>query len=232
MVNLSDDNILKDIFSDSNSVRNIVGYFSVVLLLLAYHGFVFFVIELENIQAKDDNPEFLISFEETLFTFNESRTVLDDQKEIIEFTPPSELFSNHDGFGILEITITYTETSGEIADPCDAVYANVPPTGANADWHNEGNLLSGNSDDCSPINLFVMVYHDYDGENYTATGGSEDSWKEAWSDSSFGEGIFTLEVEVDVNQPLTSPIPTIQDDGEEVNVTWTAHFFDVIVEES
>jgi hypothetical protein len=38
-----------------------------------------------------------------------------------------------------------------------------------------------------------------------------------------------LEVEVIVNEPVTSGIPTVSDTDEEVTVTWEAVFFDVNV---
>ncbi len=55
--------------------------------------------------------------------------------------------------------------------------------------------------------------------------------KNAGTNPSHGEGTFNLEVEVIVNEPVTSGVPTVSDTDEEVTVTWEAVFFDVSVEE-
>ena len=52
-----------------------------------------------------------------------------------------------------------------------------------------------------------------------------------WTSTSHGEGTFNLEVEVIVNEPVTSGVPTVSDTDEEVTVTWEAVFFYVSVEE-
>ena len=57
-------------------------------------------------------------------------------------------------------------------------------------------------------------------------------WSDAWSDSSYGQGIFELDIEVIVNEPITSGIPTVSDTNEEVDVLWEAVFFDVSVQAS
>ena len=90
-------------------------------------------------------------------------------------------------------------------------------------------MLSGTSDDCSDIYLLVMVYPDYDGQIYNASGQNQENWENLWKDKSHGKGAFTIEIEVEVRQPLI-PAPTFQDSDEEVNLAWTAHFFDVTVE--
>ena len=57
-------------------------------------------------------------------------------------------------------------------------------------------------------------------------------WSNVWSDSAYGQGIFELDIEVIVNEPITSGIPTVSDTDERVEVTWEAVFFDVSVQET
>ena len=132
---------------------------------------------------------------------------------------------------MLYVNISYTETSGEIADPCDTVSADLTPTGATADWNNPNNDLSGVSSDCETISLVLHIFPEYSGDNYNVIGGTEQNWINSWTDSSHGEGTFNLEVEVIVNEPVTSGIPTVSDTDEEVTVTWEAVFFDVSASE-
>ena len=132
----------------------------------------------------------------------------------------------------MRITVSYAETSGEFADPCDTVSADLALTEVSADWNNANNVLSGVSSDCENIALTLYVYPEYDGQPKEGTGLDASHWSDAWSDSSYGQGIFELDVEVLVNEPPTSGIPTVSDTNEEVDVTWEAVFYDVSVRES
>ncbi len=229
MVELSDEKLLTDLFSSSRTKRNIFVFYGVIIMVIVYHASVFMLLEYDNIKNKNTADEFSISFEESIFAESDSRTVNDGEKESVEFTAPPALFLDNAGFGLLEIIITYSETLGEPGDQCDVVSVNIPPNGVTADWQNENNVLSGTSDDCSDILLQVMVYPEYDGNDYNVSGGNQDIWGDFWSDKSHGQGTFTIEIEVEVRQPLI-PLPTFQDSDEEVNINWNAHFFDVIVE--
>ena len=90
---------------------------------------------------------------------------------------------------------------------------------------------SGVSSDCETISLVLHIFPEYSGDNYNVIGGTEQNWINSWTDSSHGEGTFNLEVEVIVNEPVTSGIPTVSDTDEEVTVTWEAVFFDVSASE-
>jgi hypothetical protein len=229
VLKLNDDTVLKDIFSDRTAMRNIFVFYGVIILVVIYHSSVFMFVEYDNIKNKDTEDMFSVMFEETQSFQNDSRTVNDGETESVEFTAAPSLFDDYTGFGLLEILVTYSETSGEPTDQCDVVSVNIPPNGAIADWENENNVLSGTSDDCSDISLLVLVYPDYDGIGYNVSGGTQNSWEDFWSDQSYGHGTFTIDVEVEVRQPVI-PLPFGQDSDEEVEITWTAHFFDVTVE--
>ena len=118
----------------------------------------------DEIQAKDEQITYAIEFEETPEQFSDSRTINDGEKETLEFTASADLFNSKSGFGLLTITISYAETSGELADPCDTVSANLVVTGVPADWNHDNNVLSGVSSDCETINLTLYIYPEYDGE--------------------------------------------------------------------
>ena len=105
-------------------------------------------------------------------------------------------------------------------------------TDVSADWNNANNVLSGVSSDCETIVLTLHVYPEYDGQTKEVTGMDASYWSDSWSDSSYGQGTFELDVEVLVNEPPTSGIPTVSDTNEEVDVTWEAVFYDVSVRES
>lgn len=226
------DNVLSDLFSDDGSRRNVTVYLTVLAVGLLYHASVFWFIMGDEIQAKDDQITYAIEFEETPEQFSDSRTINDGEKETLEFTAPTDSFNAKSGFGLLTILISYAETSGEFADPCDTVSADLTLTDVSADWNNANNELSGFSSDCETIVLTLHIYPEYDGQPKEAVGMDASYWSDAWSDSSYGQGIFELDIEVIVNEPITSGIPTVSDTNEEVDVLWEAVFFDVSVQES
>tara|TARA_B100000003_G_C10849918_1_gene338515 strand:+ start:211 stop:903 length:693 start_codon:yes stop_codon:yes gene_type:complete len=227
----SENNIIKDMLSDKGSRKVLTIYWTFLVVILIYHATVFWVIMQDDIQSKDDQPSFSIAFEEFSDISTESRTINDGEEAVIQYIAQPEMFDSHNGFGMLYVNISYTETSGEFADPCDTVSADLTPTGANADWNNPNNNLSGVSSDCETISLVLHVFPEYSGNNYNANGGNEQYWIDMWTNPSHGEGTFNLEVEVIVNEPVTSGIPTVSDTDEEVTVTWEAMFFDVSAEE-
>ena len=233
MADLTDsENVLSDLFSSDGSRRNVSVYLAVLVVALLYHASVYWFILGSEIQAKDVQINYTIEFEESSELFSDSRTVNDGEKETLEFTASSDFFDSKSGFGLLRITVSYAETSGEFADPCDTVSADLVLTDVSADWNNANNVLSGVSSDCETIALTLYVYPEYDGQPKEGTGLDASHWSDAWSDSSYGQGIFELDVEVLVNEPPTSGIPTVSDTNEEVDVTWEAVFYDVSVRES
>ena len=141
-----------------------------------------------------------------------------------------QMFNQNNGMGILLINITYTESSGEIADPCDTISVDLIPNSVSADWNNENNILTGTSDDCSSISLQLMGFPGYNGQPVQQMGQSSDYWESEYTDQSYGNGDFELGIEVNVNRPPAQPIPTVDDNDEEVFVTWKAVFFSVTVE--
>jgi len=226
------ENVLSDLFSEDGSRRNLTVYLAVLAVGLLYHASVFWFIMGDEIQAKDELINYTIEFEETSEQFSDSRTINDGEKETLEYTAPADLFNAKSGFGLLRITVSYAETSGEFGDPCDTVSADLTLTDVSADWNNVNNELSGVASDCETLSLNLYIYPEYDGQPKEVTGMDAPHWKNAWSDSSYGQGIFELDIEVIVNEPITSGIPTVSDTNEKVDVVWEAVFYDVFVQET
>ena len=228
---MSDENILTLLFEEPSSKPKLITFFAVVMVIVAYNASVFFVIRADDIAQKDLTPTFEISFSEKTYGQDETITVGDGETQTVTYTAPDEVMQNHSGFGYLKIILTYDETSGEFADPCDTVLADISPTGATAQWSDEGNVLSDGDSDCNAIELFVLVYPAYSGASSVERGKSVVEWEDELSDATHGAGIFSIDIEVQVNEPPTSGLPTVADDGETVAVAIEAVFFDVQVVE-
>ena len=228
---MSDENILTLLFEEPSSRPKLITFFAVVMVIVAYNASVFFVIRADDIAQKDLTPTFEISFSEKAYGQDETITVGDGETQTVTYTAPDDVMQNHSGFGYLRVVLTYDETSGEFADPCDTVLADISPTGANAQWSDEGNVLSDGDSDCNTVELFVLVYPAYSGNPSVESGKSTAEWEGEWSDTTHGAGIFSIDIEVQVNEPPTSGLPTVADDGETVTVAMEAVFFDVQVVE-
>lgn len=228
---MSSDNVLHDLFLDEESKQRLSIFVAFCLVLAVYHATVYWVVLDEDIAAKDTMAVYSISFETNTYTDQETRTIDDGDREVLSFEVPTSMFDDHDGFGMLMVTINYQETSGQVADGCDTVAADLKPNNVKADWQDERNVLSGLSTDCSTISLALTVFPDYIGNQTQVAGMSAEHWTSQWTDDSHGRGMFELQVEVDASQPAGSVLPTVSDDDEEVTVSWEAVFFDVVVEE-
>ena len=121
--------------------------------------------------------------------------------------------------GLLNVVVSYEETSGNFADPCDFVSVNLRPEGILAQWDNQSNVLSGSSDQCTDILLFVQIYPSFDGSNVTVESESIDEALSHWSNETYGRGELNLEVEVNTQQRVEG-LPTQQDTDEAVTVSW------------
>ncbi|NCG01802.1 MAG: hypothetical protein GWP25_08430, partial [Euryarchaeota archaeon] len=62
-------------------------------------------------------------------------------------------------------------------------------------------------------------------------GGSPESITSQWTNNEYGSGTFSINLNVDATSLNPNEIPGPQDDDEEITVTWSAHFFNVVVEE-
>ena len=198
---MSSQNVLKDLFSDKSTRNKLSIFYVFAVALLIYQGSVFFVIKAEDISSKSDIPTFTISFMESDESFDDSRVVIDETREVITYNPSEEMFSTNNGMGLLMINVTYDETSDEFGDTCDTVSVDLVPNSVPADWNNENNILTGTSDDCTGISLQLMIFPGYDGQTIQQTGQDSNYWESVWTDQSYGNGDFELGIEVNVNGP-------------------------------
>ncbi len=225
----SENNVIRDFFDTKEDRNKLTIFLAFLIAIVLYHATVFWVILQDDIDSQFDLQSFSIGFEEQSTTSEESRVVSDGEVATLQYTVGDEVFDSHSGFGMLFLTISYTETSGEFADPCDTVSVDLIPSGATAVWEDERNDLSAISSDCETMSLSLYVFPEYNNTGQQVTGGEQKDWVDYWTDDSHGKGTFNLEVEVIVNEPPSALVPTISDNEETIIVTWEAVFFDVDV---
>lgn len=207
------------IFSDTDSRRYIFAVLAMFLLTSAYQTSVFYYFKSEEIIGKYDVPSWDVSFESVDLNEEETQIIADGtiSSYFLEIDESKIMSNSYVGF--LNIVVSYEETSGNFADPCDFVSVNLRPEGILAEWDNESNSLSGSSDQCTDILLFVQIYPSFDGSNVTVVSDTIDEALDHWSNETYGMGELNLEVEVNTQQRVEG-LPTQQDTDEAVTVGW------------
>ena len=227
---MADDQSIGFLFKEDDSGRKFALLSTIIVVGLAFHGYMFFVVKENDIQNKYSIPSFSINFEETVVQDSDSLLIGNGETEVYSFSRELIGVNSSSMMARITFTITYEETSGQLADPCDEVLVNIPPNGFVADWQNAANDLSDSSDDCDTMTLTVFVYPGYNGEDITEEGQSREYWETMWTNGTYGSGVLSLEISVDTNQPPGSILPGATDDNEEINVQWEVTLFEVNIE--
>ena len=208
------------VFSDEDSRVYIFAVLVAFLLTAAYQTSVFFYFKSEEIIGKYDVPSWDISFESSGLSEEETQIIADGTTASYYLDIDESIIAEQTYVGLLNVVVSYDETSDNFADPCDFVSVNLRPEGIAAQWDNESNTLSGSSDQCTDILLFVQIYPSFDGMNRTVMSETADEALDFWSNRTYGMGELNLEVEVNTQQRVEGPIPTQQDEEETVTVSW------------
>ena len=207
------------VLSDEDSRPYIFAMLAVFLLTSAYQTSVFYYFKSEEIIGKYDVPTWDVSFESADLSEEETQIVADGTTASYFLDIDDSNIMENSYVGLLNVVVSYEETSGNFADPCDFVSVNLRPEGILAQWDNQSNVLSGSSDQCTDILLFVQVYPSFDGSNVTVESETIDEALAHWSNETYGRGELNLEVEVNTQQRVEG-LPTQQDTDEAVTVSW------------
>ena len=207
------------VFSDEDSRPYIFAVLAVFLLTSAYQTSVFYYFKSEEIIGKYDVPTWDVSFESSDLSEEETQIVADGTTASYFLDIDDSNVMENSYVGLLNVVVSYEETSGNFADPCDFVSVNLRPEGILAQWDNQSNVLSGSSDQCTDILLFVQIYPSFDGSNVTVESETIDEALSHWSNETYGRGELNLEVEVNTQQRVEG-LPTQQDTDEAVTVSW------------
>ena len=203
---------------------------AIVIVGLTFHAYSFFVIKEEDILNKYKLPVFSVSFQQSNLQGSDSMIVADEDVESFQLSRDIIDASESLMLAKISISVSYEETSGQIADPCDDVLAQIPPNGMIADWQHPDNVLSDSNSDCETMNLVVYVYPGYTSETQQVEGESAEHWERMWTNASYGSGVLELQVSVETNSPPGSALPGNGDDDEQINVEWTVDLFEVDVQ--
>lgn len=195
----------------------ITSLFAVFLLL---HASFFWSYGTKLVDEESFVHSWEISFSESVLSESETTLIGDEETYDYEFFSEKSTLDDR-MIAAFRITVSYDETSGGAANPCDSVTASIKPSQMSAQWTNESTQVSGNSDDCSDIVMMLIVYPDYNSQSVNEEGVKEEDVLLKWKIQDFGLGSLICQVSVDTTDSPVSNIPlTGNDEGEEVMVTW------------
>lgn len=227
---MSDDRSLAFLAKEDDSGKAIALLTVVVVLGLTFHAYSFFVIKNDEILNKYTEPVFSVTYQESSVQGSDSTLIADGETDTFTLSRDMIDVTASQMMAKIILTVSYDETSGQVADPCDEVQAQIPPNGMVADWQHPDNVLADANDDCETMTLVVHVYPGYTGETVREEGETAAHWEAMWTNASHGSGLLELQVSVDTNQAPGSFLPGSSDDSEEVTVQWTVELFEVKVE--
>lgn len=191
--------------------------FAVFLLL---HASFFWSYGVDLVDEESYVHTWEISFSESVASSSETTLIGDEETYDYAYTSERSTLDER-MVAAFRITVSYTESSGGAANPCDSVTASIKPSEMPAQWTNDSTQISGNSDDCSDIVLTLLVYPEYPEQPVNERGVKEDEVLSKWQIQDYGIGNLVCQVSVDTTDGPTSSLPlTGSDEGEEVTVTW------------
>ena len=209
-----DFNGLKSLVDDPSSNKTMIAVLAISAIILIYTS-----VDLSNLNKEvrdliDSENQWQISFDLDTISFQDTAVLSDGEQRQFDYEISEEQISDGYRVGYITAVISYSETSGLPADPADSVSSTIRQTAMEAQWNDEGNTLSGSSNDASDVELMLQTYPDFDGLTTNGTGLNSYQVLQPWTQTGFGIGTFSVVVELNTQSP-----PFLNDSDEEVTVT-------------
>ena len=205
---------LKSLVDDPSSNKTMIAVLAISAIILIYTS-----VDLSNLNKEvrdliDSENQWQISFDLDTISFQDTAVLSDGEQRQFDYEISEEQISDGYRVGYITAVISYSETSGLPADPADSVSSTIRQTAMEAQWNDEGNTLSGSSNDASDVELMLQTYPDFDGLTTNGTGLNSYQVLQPWTQTGFGIGTFSVVVELNTQSP-----PFLNDSDEEVTVT-------------
>jgi len=214
--------IVGEIFSIKEA--NVATSIALVVILISGGSNLYNWTQIEYDAAKEaaTDDQWLIEFNISVSTTIHEETWQDEEKKVVEFY--MDEFELPDGYLVGEIDVIVkpdSDSNGTTLDPiaqCDSIAANILNDGElSAQWDSEQNELSGQDSSCEWIIMRLQTYPGYSGEDVDYNAANEFQALLPWSESGWGEGVLSVEVELDVNT-VEELGPVTQDDDEDITI--------------
>jgi len=217
------------LFTKESRTPTIVAFSLTLLLLVVTVGD--FMDDLEVTAAfTSKSPEWRIDFDTQNESMQVVETLQDDETRNVEFDLSEINVPEGYLIGHIEAIVTSEEVEG-FSGQCDSVAADIIENDLTAQWDSEENNLSGQDSSCMPIVLELVVYPDYNGESMVVSAINEYQALLNWTLDGWGDGVLSIDLDLDVNAPLGFD-PIGSDTDEEITVDVTVTMFSVSIEKT
>ena len=221
--------ILSNMTSSKEGNRFTLISFVAVIIMLSYTGYDTVVYRAEVISSFAEENEYMISFSIQNETMQLVETLQDDETRNIIFELSDIAVPEGFSIGLIEVTITSEEEEG-VSVQCDSVAGDIIENDLTAQWNDTTNDLSGQDSSCAPIELNLRVYPDFTGETVTVSAINEFQAIQKWTETGWGVGDLSIDLDLDVNSPLGFD-PIGQDTDEEITVDVTVVLFSLSIQQ-
>ena len=221
--------ILSNMTSSKEGNRFTLISFVAVIIMLSYTGYDTVVYRAEVISSFAEENEYMISFSIQNETMQLVETLQDDETRNVIFELSDIAVPEGFSIGLIEVTITSEEEEG-VSVQCDSVAGDIIENDLTAQWNDTTNDLSGQDSSCAPIELNLRVYPDFTGETVTVSAINEFQAVQKWTESGWGIGDLSIDLDLDVNSPLGFD-PVGQDTDEEITVDVTVVLFSLSIQQ-
>ena len=221
--------ILSNMTSSKEGNRFTLISFVAVIIMLSYTGYDTVVYRAEVISSFAEENEYTISFSIQNETMQLVETLQDDETRNVIFELSDITVPEGFSIGLIEVTITSEEEEG-VSVQCDSVAGDIIENDLTAQWNDTTNDLSGQDSSCAPIELNLRVYPDFTGETVTVSAINEFQAVQKWTETGWGEGDLSIDLDLDVNSPLGFD-PVGQDTDEEITVDVTVVLFSLSIQQ-
>ena len=221
--------IVSNMTSSKEGNRFTLISFVAVIIMLSYTGYDTVVYRAEVISSFAEENEYTISFSIQNETMQLVETLQDDETRNVIFELSDIAVPEGFSIGLIEVTITSEEEEG-VSVQCDSVAGDIIENDLTAQWNDTTNDLSGQDSSCAPIELNLRVYPDFTGETVTVSAINEFQAVQKWTETGWGEGDLSIDLDLDVNSPLGFD-PVGQDTDEEITVDVTVVLFSLSIQQ-
>ena len=221
--------ILSNMTSSKEGNRFTLISFVAVIIMLSYTGYDTVVYRAEVISSFAEENEYIISFSIQNETMQLVETLQDDETRNVIFELSDIAVPEGFSIGLIEVTITSEEEEG-VSVQCDSVAGDIIENDLTAQWNDTTNDLSGQDSSCAPIELNLRVYPDFTGETVTVSAINEFQAIQKWTETGWGVGDLSIDLDLDVNSPLGFD-PVGQDTDEEITVDVTVVLFSLSIQQ-
>tara|TARA_Y100000589_G_scaffold324871_1_gene361724 strand:- start:625 stop:1314 length:690 start_codon:yes stop_codon:yes gene_type:complete len=221
---MSEEQTIRNVLMTKESRIPTLGAYTLTLLLLVTTVGDFVGDLRTTAEFTSNTPEWNITFEIQNQSLQTVETLQDDETRNVLFELSEIDVPEGYTIGSIDVTIT-SEEDGGVSVQCDSIAGDIIENDLTAQWNDPASNLSGQDSSCVPIELHLRVYPNFDGQSTVISAVNEFQALEPWTETGWGVGVLSVDLELDVNTPLGFADPIGLDTDEEITVDVTVTMF-------